>query len=132
MGIFSFRFSILFFFLVFKEFKSSNQSPCHAMLRFRAFHMTLLTPILCSSSSWQYKEWADGTLSRLGAILWLVLNNVTNGKPCRTFSGITQKKKVENFEILLEIVFFTLLLWHQVLHFFKSGFPVWSCLKFVL
>lgn len=52
---------------------------------------------LCSSSSWQYKEWADDILPRLEAILWLSseLSNVTNGKPWRTFGGITQKQSLK-------------------------------------
>ena len=75
--------------------RTLNQSPGRAVLRYQAFHMTLLTEFLCSSSSWQYKEWADGALPRLEAILWpsSVLNIVTNGKPWRTLGGITQKQK---------------------------------------
>lgn len=75
--------------------RTLNQSPGRGVLRYQAFHMTVLTEFLCSSSSWQYKEWADGALPRLEAILWpsSVLNIVTNGKPWRTLGGITQKQK---------------------------------------
>lgn len=74
------------------------------MFRYQVFHMTLLTlsfyallhpdsiknGLTALSEDWGRWEGGGGW----GGILCLssVLNNVTNGKPCRTYGGITQRR----------------------------------------
>ncbi len=98
-----------------------NQSAGRAVFRYLAFHMTFIdSEFLCSSSSWQYKEWADGALPRLEATLSLssVLNNVTNVKPWRTFRGITQKQSLKQWDKVLCLQ----------MHFGNRYFKFWKCL----
>lgn len=88
------------------------------MFRYQVFHMTLLTlsfyallhpdsiknGLTALSEDWGRWEGGGGW----GGILCLssVLNNVTNGKPCRTYGGITQKRVVSAEVLWLQIFFF--------------------------